>query len=365
MEKRLTYPERILRQDIKYRGPLSFRGLRIVAWVAMAFSICIIALNWGISFLGLVGREEAASNYETIAQVFSYFATLPLPLFLLANFGLIAKGRGEYKKLIIRFSIFAIVIILAFYLFLVRYIYVFSYKFASDETPASELIDNFNNILVSHHGSFNVFIDLLLCTLLSFFLEYKPKTRFQGKKLIYFRLMILIPILYEIGMVILRELNTYVFTLPIFFLPFFPTKPPLMILLFFGIVFFMKIMRKRAYKKGMSKADYHTYLKSNGHSLMFSISVSVGLLIVSTIDFILLMILVYVDLSLPALYLLKILGTGDTFAVFFAIPIVMLYSYTKKPKDIPSIDILIPIGGIALCAIALIEGIFSFIFAAS
>ena len=365
MERKLTYPEKILRQDIKYRGPLSYRGVRIIGWIAMSFSICIVALNWGISFLGILGKEGIANSFSTVAQVFGYFAVLPLPLFLLANFGLIAKGRGEYFKLIKRFSLLAGVVVLGFYLFIVRYIYLISYKFATPDATFSDLVNTFNGILIEKHGSFNVFIDLLLCTLMSFFLEYKPKKKFQGKKLIYFRLMVLIPVIYELSMVTLKELNGYEFILPIFFLPFLPTKPPLMIFLFFGIIFFMKIMKKRAYKKGMSVSDYNKYLNSNGHSLMFSISVSIGLFLVSLIDFVCLIILFAVDLPTNFIYFLKIIGIGQSFGVFFAIPIVMLYSYTKKPKDIANIDLLIPIGGIGLCILALIEGAFAVIIAAA
>lgn len=364
MERKLTYPEKILRKDIKYRGPLSFRGLRIIGWIAFSFAFCTIALSWGIKLMSAFGHEESAASFETVADVFSYFAVLPVPLFLIANLGIIAKGRTDYKKLIKKFVILASAIVLIFYLFFLRYVLVFAIHYSTEDVSAWELIESINNILVSRKGAFNVFIDLLLCTLMCYFLFYKPKEKFQGKKLIYFRLLVLIPIFYEIGMVTLKELNNYVINLPIFFLPFFPTKPPLLILLFLGVIFFMKFRENRVVKKGMSVSDYHQYLKTNGHSLMFSVSICVGLLIVSVIDIINILLLFNVpSLTIEFIFFLKIIGTGNTAAVFLAIPIIMLYSYTKEPKKNEKLDLLIPVGGIGLCALALFEGIFAILMA--
>lgn len=51
------------------------------------------------------------------------------------------------------------------------------------------------------------------------------------------------------------------------------------------------------------------------------------------------------------------LGIGQTMSMIFAIPFIMLYSYTRSHKN-KTIDIAIPIASVALLALVYLEGIY-------
>ena len=92
-EKRFLH-HYVVGKDIKYRGPLSYRHLRIIAWLCIALSqigvIMIIAAYF---------NKEAAPNLESASTVFSYLGSLMLPLLLVASFSIILNAKNGYRRL--------------------------------------------------------------------------------------------------------------------------------------------------------------------------------------------------------------------------------------------------------------------------
>ena len=360
-KEKVLFAEKILRKDIKYRGKLSYRGVRVIAWIAMGILFASLILNSGVGFLEYFDKTEAAQRLTNVVNVFSYFAVLPLPLFFIANLGIIASERQNFKALILKFGVLAAGIFFGFLFVYLRYGLVFAVKITEGtENSAITVLDQLMDAIFSRKPAFNVFIDLLLMTLIMFFLNYHPKKYFQGKKIYLFRLMVLIPIIYDLVGVILVGFNKVYFHIPPLVGAILPTKPALLFFMFVGIILFMKLSERRMIKKGLSIGHYHEYLKTNGSSLTFSITVSVGLLIVSIIDLIAFILMVNTPdfYTYDWAYILVNMGLGETFCVFLAIPIVMLYSFNKKPKDVPNLDLLITIGGLGMVVIGILEGLF-------
>ena len=93
---------------------------------------------------------------------------------------------------------------------------------------------------------FNLFIDLFLCTLFLFFLNYEPKKYFQGRKKLLFRLFALLPILYELGALAIRICMVFAMIQPPDFIyPFLTTKPLMSFFLFVFLILGMKILEYR------------------------------------------------------------------------------------------------------------------------
>ena len=86
--------------------------------------------------------------------------------------------------------------------------------------------------------SYNLFIDLFLCTLLMFFLNYRPKRLFNGKLLGVFRAFAVFPIAYEIASITLKILAVEgKVALPLIVFPFLTVKPPMTFLVFVVLAF--------------------------------------------------------------------------------------------------------------------------------
>ena len=127
-KEKVLFAEKILRKDIKYRGKLSYRGVRIIAWIAMGILFASLILNSGVGFLEYFDKTEAAQRLTNVVNVFSYFAVLPLPLFFIANLGIIASERQNFKALILKFGVLAAGIFFGFLFVYLRYRLVFVIK---------------------------------------------------------------------------------------------------------------------------------------------------------------------------------------------------------------------------------------------
>ena len=134
-------------------------------------------------------------------------------------------------------------------------------------------------------------------------------------------------------------------------------------------------------KKGKTEEEYKEYTRTNVHSLRFSIYTSVVILITGIID-----LLVYIigtvaltisfsgidlkeALTEDAIYTMKhglvpltssivgAWGFGKHCDMVLLIPIILLFSYTRKHKD-EIVDAMIPIGGIVLAILVAFECVY-------
>ena len=366
--KRKKLHEVDLEKDIRYRGPLSGRGFKILGWLCLALAQLVLLFS-------LVSRFAPADMVPSplTLSVLSSVASLSVPFLLFATFSSILNNVNEYKRQITMHGAAALAIIVLFLFIYFHYILGLAGVFRQNQTEFAAALRHFTSgHLRGGALSFNIFIDLFLCTMFMFFLNCKPKRFFVGKKLIAFRLLALLPVLYEAASLTLKYLATskLIELSPIFF-PFLTTKPPMMFLVFLVLALFVKNRERRFCKNGRTRAEYHQFLKTNRNSLHFSIFSAVIFLIAGVLDFIILIIMIFSKASGPEVLIdtaavtaliqeIGLLGIGESIALIPMAPVMLLFSYNRTHKN-TKIDIMIPLAGVAVIVLIYLEFIFQII----
>lgn len=372
MSERIRLRDRTLANDIKYSPPLSYRYLRIIAWVLLAFSQCALVIKFNMKINSL-----STDYVQGAYRFFSVFANFPLPLFLIANFAYILQHRNKLKHLIIFYTGLCTVVYLAATFVTIHYFYGFasSFEMGLSLNQVCNLVGAIFMSLGQSGSVFNIFIDLLLCSLIYFFINYNPKKYFKGNKLIIFRLFFLIPVAWEIfaitykSLFITQNIDNYFMNLPSYLFFLFPSKPPMMFFAFVTIVFFLKYTDIRRKKRHLDDDEFHKeHLKTNAHAFLISIAMIVVFAIFAVLDLIVCTLVssIYYEMNYSgygsegiayAIQDANMLGFGKTMLVLFIVPIFLLFSYTKEHKN-KTVDLFVPIGGIVLVLFIYIEGMF-------
>ena len=343
-----------IENDIRYRGPLSYRYIRIIAWgITIFFQAYILNLKLRIR----TGQDVEAGNHFNL---YSNLASLVMPLFLIAVFAVILNNQDKYRNMILIYSAGSVGIIALYFCVIERYA-IRAFRELSDmnrkdaKRAFAELLTGGDES--TGHFEFNFLIDILLCVLFLYFMMYKPKKCFVGKKLKYFRLMALLPILYEVGSNVLKICASLdVIKLPMTIFPFLTTKPPVMFLMFILLVLILK-NRERVFKKrGGTEEEYREFLKTRTNSFQFALILAVLLAVFSLLDKILFDTLYNIctskipnDGSIESIierleWNLRISswGFGELGNMIWLAPFILLFSYTRQHKN-AIIDILIPV----------------------
>ena len=362
-QKRYSLKNRTLENDIKYRGFLSYRYVRIIAWFILVLAAVGTVVKFNIKI-----SPDSKSQIGWISDATDFISDLPVALFMLANFAFIFQRRDSWKQLLTFYGGVALLMYIAGNVLILHYGFGIANTFFG-KTDVMALSRAFGTMMAASGKGyvFNIFIDLLLCSLIFFFSFYTPKGGFKERwQLILFRCGMILPVLYEVGSVIFKYqviVNGYQIPHFIFFL--LTSKPPLMIIAFFLIVLFAKLFEINAIKrKGEEFAKEHA--KTNAHSLRFSIMISIVFLVISIVD---LFLFIFFSVILAkgmggsdtaveiAMNISQTLGFGNSMTLALIIPIVILFSYTKTHKN-KKIDTLIPAIGIIFILITYIEGMF-------
>ena len=369
-KNKISIFDRTAENDIRYRGPMSYRHLQILAWICIAFKILFILTN-----LSLRINPSQPQWLYALRDTFDNIGEFSLPLFLFANFAIILDEKKSYCQQLVKFAGLSLMIVLLYEVILHRYVAGLFTAVTNDRSVAMSLIDEGVYSLASGGGlAFNIFIDMFLCTLLMFFMNYVPTRFFTGKRLVLFRLMALLPILYEVASlgvrlaVCLGKLRP-----PVFVYPFLTTKPAMSFVLFILLVLFVKLRWVRFRRRGKSREAYQAFQRTNVNSLHFSIYASIMILITGLLDLALHIFLsallavlgkgaaeagaVTKEMILQSGKIASALGFGNHFLMILIIPIILLFSYTRTHKDQMG-DILIPVFGVALAVIVTIEGLY-------
>ena len=367
--KRIRMWEVTPENDITFKGPLSYRHFRIAGWVCMGMTVANIFLG-----LGMKLSEDVATKYDSLHSVLSFFAEIGVFLFLFANFAVIIDKKSSYKKLFILYGALTIGFVLLFAI--VYYRYAGGLFSAIGKSTGQDLSKN--DLLHGGFKTFNVFLDMLLCTAVLFFIDYRPTKWFVGKKLYIFRAFAAIPILYELGCILIKyfsavdgmELHPMVS-------PFLTTKPIFCFLLFVRMAFYIKGREGKFLKHGKTHEDYEAYLKTNRNSFQFSKKFSLMCVIYGALDFVFVMILFLLRLANAGvlgdfmnasneevdavtdfiLKEVKSIGFGGSIMMILIAPVILLFSYTKSYKK-SKVDTLIPAGAVVVLGLIVLEGIF-------
>lgn len=374
-KNKISIYDRNASNDIRYRGPLSYRHLQIMGWFGISFLVLHNLIELGIMIDP--NQPKWVLSLNAVASVVSEFA---LPLFLFANFAILLDRKKTFKVQLLKFGGLSLLVVILFLLVTEHYILEVGTAIAGDKAGVQAQIDGyFLSRIRTGSLSFNFFVDMFLCTLLLFFLEYTPRKVFTGKKRYLFRMFALIPVVYEAGSLVIRILAYYgMISPPLIVYPLLTTKPPMSFVLFVILVLFIKIREFRFRKRGKTKQEYMEFTKTRLNSLQFSVFSSIMILVTGVIDLILLIGFSAFDIvvknmdhpeqvknaSEQALEEMSMVsargvtgwGIGLHSTMIFIIPIILLFSYTRNHKN-PKADIAIPIGGILLAVFVGIEGL--------
>ena len=353
--------------DIRYRGPLSYRTFKILGWLCIALSQVAMLLT-------LEARLDPgmADALQTPTMVLKLLSNLALPFLLIANFALILNTGEGYGKQLARFGGIALAVaagsVALFQRYIVGSVAVFM---ESRQEAVAFLSDMFHMPSGAGYLSYNLFIDLFLCTLLMFFLNYRPKRLFTGKLLGVFRAFAVLPVAYEIASITLKILAVEgKVALPLIVFPLLTVKPPMTFLVFVVLAFFIKNRERIFRKNGKTHADYQAFLKTNRNSFQFSRFTAIILAAAGILDIVaFFVVLAILSQHIPEgaelaedFYLshLNALGLGDSVLLLLLSPLMLLFSYTRTHRN-KTLDTLIPFAGVVLIALVYIEGGYQFL----
>lgn len=330
----------IAKQNIKYRGPFSYRTVRIFGFLAMLFAQLYIAYSFASN---IAETPEWTTTLVEVLEILSIFA---LPLFLMANFCVIMSSKNNVKNFLIFYTSIALLIYFAIVFVYYRYVGGFSSAITGGDPAAtaemSELITKnvFGKII-----NYNVFVDLALFALFFFFFFYTPKNIKSKKGMLIFRLCSLIPVLITIASTILYGFY-YMGTinLPALVLAIMPCRSLTIYAIFFILSALLKLRKQKFIKMGGTEEEYENYSQSNRSSLEVSTLAAIVIFGVCLIDFVLPFISIY------SIFF----GVGLNFYFVLIIPFIFLLSYTRKPK-LKIIDTLLPLIFILLTIILYLE----------
>lgn len=350
--------------DVKFKGLFSYRHLRVFGWAALALgSIGIV--------LGTFANVNQQTGYQVTSTIFNIFNSVMAPLFIFACFAQVLTAKNGYRNLIMLYVGAAIGIFLAFLIgyqhFLVG---ILSATGTEDATQNADRIIS----LFAPKGFivFNVFVDLALCSLLTFFLNYHPKRFFQGKLIYIFRSFAILPILYEVASLVLKILATQsVIKIPTLVFPLLTTKPLVSFIIFIALAFFVKIREIKFLKNGKTLDDYKAFLDTNTNRKHVSRYLILWVVIAVVLDVIIYVVATifvyygtyYINDSeanvLMAVGDVRSWGIGTCVPMLLIIPILFFFDY-RKTYDDKIIDKLIPLAGVAVVLIIYVEGFFQF-----
>ncbi len=352
----------------KFKGIFSYRHFRIAGWVCMA-----MALTNSMIGLGMKLSSQVAEKYSVVHDVLSFFAELGVFLFLFANFAVIIDKKSSYKKLFIMYGALSAGFVLLFadvyYRFLGGIV-------GSINDEMGTTIDT-SDLMSGGFQAFNIFLDMLLCTAVVFFIDYKPTKFFVGKKLYIFRAFAALPILYELACILLKYFATVDgLKLHPMVSPFLTTKPVLCFLLFVRMAFYVKGRETKFLNHGKTLEDYDTFMRTNRNSLQFARKFALLTLLYGFIDLVVVLILVILRLANAGLlqafldagadnqettqllvYVLgeaRAIGFGGAVSMIFIVPFIFFFSYSKRYKK-SKVDTLIPVGAVAVIGLVVIE----------
>ena len=148
--------------------------------------------------------------------------------------------------------------------------------------------------------------------------------------------------------------------------------------MFLSIVRYIKIQERKYLATGRTLEEYQEYQKTNIHSFRFSKHLILIIVVYSLLDFLLTLILAAVhiviidgatiaeltedtgNIVINALSKVTAWGIGDTVPMILLVPIMLLFSYTRKHEE-PLVDTIIPIVAVIAIVVIYIDGLFQII----
>jgi hypothetical protein len=369
--RRVRLYERGTHDDIKYRGPLSYRAFQIIGWICLVITQAVVLIT-----VASKANPNTANHYATMAEGLSYIAAMSLPFLLLASFATMLNHNTSYLMQLLKNVGLMLALAAAFYVGIYHFVLGSLTALDPDPARAERFLENMVHSSGTGFIAFNVFVDLFLCTLFLFFLCYRPKKLFQGKSVIVLRLCAALPVAYELACIGWKWYSAKgIAHIPVYFFPFLTVKPPMTFLVFIVLAIYIKLRERHFLKHGRTYEEYQAFLGTNRNSLHFSVFAAVLLLVAGLLD-----LLFFLDIaSYEILETLKLdnlsnvnlldpnlmlgataMGFGNAVQLLLMPPFVLLFSYTRTHKN-KMIDIFIPIVGIVCILFIYLQGSYQII----
>lgn len=366
-DPRRKWHERSADRDIRYRGPLNYQHFQVLGWLCVAATQLVL-------ILGLADRVGMLPDrYAGLREPARVMSWLALPFLLIANFAQIMNGRKSYKTLLVK-NLCAAAAVWAGYAFLLHRYIIGTVDVVNDGTVASLDVVTKSMLMLTSSGllkigspgvlAFNVFIDLFLCTLVMFFLNYKPKRIFTGKWRYLFRSFTLLPIACEVGCIVLKVMaSKFRITVSPYLYPLFTVKPTTAFILFVVLAFYVKTREWRFCRHGKTHEEYAAFLHTRKNSWDFSLFLAIALVVFSILDLVLFawissMELASVDVEILAAAdytpVAMVMGFGDSIMLWLLAPLVLLFSYTREPRY-PALGMMAPVAAVGIMVLLYLE----------
>ena len=370
MSRRVKFHEHGLHDDIKYKGVFSFQSFQVLGWICITVAVVMALMKVAVRV-----NPEDAQRFLGIADVISYIAEMSLPFLLMANFARILNNSEGYKKQLLRNGGAAAGIALVFLIFFNRYIVGTVGLLLEDASDANNLVmTSFYGVNKRGFFAFNIFIDLLLCTLFMYFMNARPKRVFTGRKILIFRAFAILPVAYEVASLLLKGLSAAgQVRIPSWGFPLLSVKPPMTFIVFMMLAIYIKTREWRYCRHGKTHEEYQEFLKTNRNAWNFSVFTAVILFVAGVIDLIIFIVMVLnqggsaegVNALVESETAIKntvaySVGFGKSLILMIFAPIVLLFNYTKIPKN-KTVGMLIPVAGIALIALIVVQGAYQLV----
>lgn len=283
-KKRLKIHEMTAVNDIRYLGPLNYQHFQMLGWMCIVATAAVILITVGSKM-----DSSLETQLGSLKDVLKWIGSLSLPFLLIANFARILNNSEGYRKQLIKNGAAMAGITLGSILLLYRYVVGTMVELGLNQEQAIAFLLNAAQITSRTRVgfiSFNIFVDLFLCTLVMFFLNYQPKYIFKGPAArIVFRLFTVFPIAYELISLILKiRCARGEISLPLWSFPLLTVKPPMTFVLFIALAVYVKTRERRFRRHGKTHDEYQKFLKTKRNSRNFSVFLAVMLVIVSIAD---------------------------------------------------------------------------------
>lgn len=345
--------------DIKYRAPLGINYIRTLAW------LCVVLMQ--ISLITDVAKHLYGDGIvdSAVLEVMNFFASMSLPLFLLASFSYILQNKEKCGRIVLFYLAASMVVPLLFFLGFFHFGTGIIETVLKD-TPenARQYLNSFAIGVLGDSLNCNIFIDMLLFSSLTFFLTAKPKLKiFSGKKLYIFRAFSIIPILYEAIAFAYKLLCLQGKAVPsLFVYALLPTKAPLTFIAFMLILAFEIVKKMRYMKLGGTEEGYAEFFATNKNSFMFAVSTAKTFAYIGAVDILLFAVCSFVLMSgkVDDINPLLKIGLGQSADLLTLAPFVLLFSYNRKPR-IANYNLILPLAMIIIIVFVYLEGAYFFV----
>lgn len=343
-------------KDIKYKGLMGIKGLKITAWIFVLFLVLDVALHIFLRFASVSSSEKTL--LKSLAYLFKLFGTLALPCFMLVKFSTILKNKRSYLRFLINYLMLAIMVVCVYYVAYFHYaVNLYSKLLQVPMSDAAKMLNESFTSMLGKRIAFNLFIDMFLWSLFFFLIDYTPKKLKDKKKLLkLFRECSILPFIYVTVCFILKVLyaNGNIYIHP-YFCVWLPTSTPLTFIVFMRISLFITNRKKYYLSAGGTEEEYRVYIKTNAQSFHFSKVVASAFLLIGVIEILFegILALIFDNVDVIASYS----GLRECSMYIIFSPFILLFSFSKKYEK-GVFDILVPLVSISVAIFIIMECIF-------